>query len=104
VDRTGWDDQSVGKQLNKEFMPLASECIAQAQARKPALRGRLGFSMVLAPTENGRAIVASLRPRNDNEIDDPELLECIRESSFALEGLQAPHDFDITMPIGLDTR
>jgi hypothetical protein len=99
TDRTGWSDASVGKQLNKEFMPLASECIDQARARKPRLAGLLAFTMVVAPTEHGRVIVASLKLRPDNQIEDPELFECIRESSFALDGLAAPHDFDITMPI-----
>jgi hypothetical protein len=99
TDRTGWGDASVAKQLNKEFMPLASECIDQARARKPRLAGLLAFTMVVAPTENGRVIVASLKLRPDNQIEDPELFECIRESSFALDGLAAPHDFDITMPI-----
>ena len=99
TDRTGWGDASVGKQLNKEFMPLASECIDQARVRKPRLEGLLAFTMVVAPTENGRVIVASLKLRPDNQIEDPELFECIRESSFALDGLPAPHDFDITMPI-----
>lgn len=99
IDRTGWGDASVAKQLNRELMPLVSECIDQARARKPGLRGLLGFTMVIAPTENGRAIVASLQLRKDNQIQDPELFECIRESSFSLEGLTAPHDFDITMPI-----
>jgi hypothetical protein len=56
----------------------------------------------LAPGENGRTVVVAVTPRQDHEIADPELLECIRESSFALEALRAPRDFDITMPIGLD--
>jgi hypothetical protein len=99
TDRTGWADQGLGKQLNKEFMPLASECIDQAKARKPGLRGMLAYSMVLAPTDGGKAIVSSIRATARNEIQDPELFECIRESSFALDGLKAPHDFDITMPI-----
>jgi hypothetical protein len=102
VDQTGWKDPSVTRHLNKDFMPLASECIEQAKARKPHLRGRLVFAVSLAPTENGRAIVASIKLRHDNEIEDPELLECIRESALALGGLKAPHDFDITMPIGMD--
>jgi hypothetical protein len=99
TDRTGWGDDRVVKQLNKEFMPLASECIGQAQARNRQLHGMLAFTMVIAPTEGGRAIVASLKIRPDNQIDDPELFECIRESSFSLDGLSAPHDFDITMPV-----
>ena len=102
VDQTGWNDPSAVKQLNKEFMPLASECIEQAKARKPHLRGRLVFAVSLAPTENGRSLVASIKLRPDNEITDPELLECIRESALALEGIKAPHDFDLTMPIGMD--
>ncbi len=99
TDRTGWGDDSVVKQLNKEFMPLASECIEQAQARDRRLRGMLAFTMVIAPTEGRKAVVASLKVRPDNQVDDPELFECIRESSFSLEGLRAPHDFDISMPI-----
>lgn len=99
TDRTGWGDNGVAKQLNKEFMPLASQCIEQAQARNRRLQGMLAFTMVIAPADHGKAIVASLKIRPDNQINDPELFECIRESSFSLEGLQAPHDFDITMPI-----
>jgi len=98
-DKTGWGDPSVGKQLNREFMPLASECIEQAVARRPGLHGVLGVTLQLSPTENGKAIVTSIRPRPDNQVDDPELFECIRESSFSLDGLKAPHDFEITMPI-----
>ena len=50
TDRTGWSDASAGKQLNKEFMPLASECIDHARARKPRLEGLLAFTMVVAPS------------------------------------------------------
>src|SRR5262249_6127896 len=99
TDRTGWGDPSIGKQLNKEFMPLASEGIDQAKARRPALKGLLGFSVLIPRTETGKVIVPSIKLRPDNQIDDPELFECIRESSFSLDGLKAPHDFDITMSI-----
>jgi hypothetical protein len=104
TDRTGWNNTSVAKQLNKELMPLASECIAQAQARNPKLDGMLAYAVVVAPTENGKVIVSSLTLQPSNQINDPELFECIRESSFSLEGLTAPHDFGITMPIHPDGR
>jgi hypothetical protein len=99
TDKTGWN-KDIAKQLNKEFMPLASECIVLAQGRDPALQGTLAVQMQIWPTEDGKAIVAAVTPRADNQIVDPELFECIRESSFSLEGLDAPHSFDITMPIG----
>jgi hypothetical protein len=101
-DKTGWSDRSVAKQLNREFMPLASECIEHAKGRKPFLSGLLSFTMVITPTGEGKAVVSKLKIRPDNKIEDPELWECIRESSFALEGLTAPHDFDITMPVTRD--
>lgn len=104
TDRTGWSDPSIAKQLNHEFMPLASECIDQARARTPGLHGLLAFSMLLAPTDAGKAIVSSIKLRPDNQITDPDLFECIRESSFSLDGLKAPHDFDITMPIDPDPQ
>lgn len=101
-DKTGWSDHSVVRQLNKEFMPLANECILHAKERKPFLEGMLSFTVIISPTVDGKAIVSSLKARPDNKIHDPELWECIRESSFALEGLTAPHDFDISMPVTRD--
>ena len=98
TDKTGWADTSVAKQLNRELMPLMSECIDQAKARNPKLHGMLALSMSVAPTDNGKVIV-SATPRPRNQIDDTELLECIRESSFSIEGLKAPHGFDVTMPL-----
>ncbi|MCE9577324.1 MAG: hypothetical protein K8W52_29515 [Deltaproteobacteria bacterium] len=98
VDRRGRND-GLGAQLNREFMPLASECIDLAQARNPALTGTLILQISLAPGDHGKAIVAAVKPRADNTIADPELLECIRESSFSLDALVSPYDFDLTMPI-----
>jgi hypothetical protein len=96
-DKTGWGDDSV-KQLNKELTPLISECIDQAKARNPKLHGSLALGMSVAPTDSGKVII-SATPTDRNEIVDAELLECIRESSFAMESLKAPHDFQVSMPI-----
>jgi hypothetical protein len=98
TDKTGWDDKSAIKQLNKELMPLVSECIDQSKARNPQLHGMLALSMVVAPTDNHKVIV-SAKPTPANQIHDAELLECIQESSFSIEGLKAPHDFQITLRI-----
>jgi len=97
-DETGWADTSVAKQLSRELMPLVSECILQAKARNPRLRGMLALTMSVEPADNGKVIVAAT-PENTNQIDDAELFECIRESSFSIEGLKAPHDFNLTIPI-----
>ena len=59
----------------------------------------LAFTMVVAPTDNGDALIQRVDPTELNEIDDQELFECIEQTSFTLEGLDAPEDFVITMPI-----
>jgi hypothetical protein len=97
-DKTGWGDDAAVKQLNKELTPLLSECIDQAKSRNPKLHGNLVLVLNVAPTDSGKVII-SATPGNHNEIVDAELLECIRESSFAMENLKAPHDFQISMPI-----
>ncbi len=98
TDKTGWDP-AIMKAFNHAFMPLASECVALARHRHPALEGLLAFQVNIAPGADDKVLVASLTRRPDNQILDPELFECIEQSSFALDGLDAPHDFDITMPI-----
>jgi hypothetical protein len=98
TDKTGWADNSAIKKVNKELMPLINECIEQAKARNPRLAGLLALAMNVAPTENHKIIV-SVTPSRDNQIEDPELLECIRESSFSIDGLKAPHDFSMTIRV-----
>jgi hypothetical protein len=104
VDRTGWGSDRMMRQLNKELMPLVSECVEMAQARKAGLHGSLIVQVVVAPADEGNAIVAGVTPRADSQVDDPELIECIRQSSFALEGLDAPRNFDLSIPIDADHR
>lgn len=98
-DRTGGWGQAIVGQLNKELMPLASECIDQATARTPKLEGTLALDLVVVPVDAKRAIIESVTPSPYNQIKDDELVECIRQSSFAMEGLGAPYNFTLSMPI-----
>jgi hypothetical protein len=55
----------------------------------------------MEPTGDGRrrAIVEALTPSPTNEIKDAELLECLRQSSFALDELKDSYSFTLSMPI-----
>ena len=98
VDRTDFVDPSVAQQLARELMPLVSECVDQAKERAH-VEGTLIVQVTVAPADQGRVVVSGVTPRADNQVHDDELLECIRQSSFALDGLRAPHDFDLSIPI-----
>lgn len=90
--------------LNQELMPLASECIEQAQARSPQLAGMLAISLETIADEQLGAVVEVADPAPGNNVLDPLLLECIRESAFSLT-LPPPltsgrERFELTLPVG----
>ena len=72
------------ERLNRDFMPLASECIEQAQERMPQLAGMLAIGLETLADEQLGAVVDAADPAPGNRIMDPLLLECIRESAFSL--------------------
>ena len=76
--------QPVVDQVNRDFMPLASECIDQAQARLPQLAGMIALSMETVADEQLGAVVDVADPAPSNQIGDPLLFECLRESAFSL--------------------
>jgi len=101
-DRIGGRDALL-RQLNHDFMPLADECIEQAQERSPGLAGMLAIDMeTLFDAELG-AIVEVAEPSSRNEIADPLLFECIRESAYSLSLPPPPASgrdrFMLTIPV-----
>jgi hypothetical protein len=90
-DRLGGREALVDH-VNREFMPLCQECIEQAQERAPQLRGMLAIGVETLADEDVGAVVDVAQAMPENEIPDPDLLECVRESALSL-----------TFPAGLTT-
>ena len=101
-DRIGGRDALVGY-LNKEFMPLAHECIERAQERSPSLKGMLALSLETISDEQLGAVVDVAEAAPNNEIANPELLECIRETAYSLRLPPPPstgrEKFMLTLPV-----
>jgi hypothetical protein len=95
--------QPVVDGLNRDFMPLASECIEQAQQRAPRLTGMIALSLETVADEQLGAVVDVAEPGARNEVADPLLFECLRESAFSLSLPPPPTGgrmkTEITMPI-----
>ena len=83
VDRTGARDALV-RYLNQDFIPLARECIAQAHGRSPELRGMLALGVETLAADELGAVVEKAEFAARNEVHDPELLECIRETALSV--------------------
>jgi hypothetical protein len=84
VNRAGDTHQAVVDQMNRDFMPLARECVEQAQGRTPQLAGVFALDMETIADEQLGAVVDAADPAPTNEIADPQLIECIRESAFSM--------------------
>jgi hypothetical protein len=90
TDRIG-DRPYLTRVLSDEIMPLVDECVAQARERDAALGGMLAIELeIVADPEHG-GIVETAGASDRNEVADPELVECVRESTLSAI-LPAPED------------
>jgi hypothetical protein len=88
VDRSG-NHGYLLKVMNEELMPLVDECYELARASRPELAGTLVLDVQILGDEDIGGVVDSIAPANINEIDDPTLNECVRESLLSIT-LPAP--------------
>lgn len=106
TDRIGGRDALVNA-LNRDFLPLADECIEQARERKPALQGMLTISLELVADPELGAVIDSTEYPAANEVHEDELLDCIRETALATTLPPPPaggrEGFMITLKVGEDT-
>lgn len=101
-DRSG-NHSYLLKVMNEELMPLADECYALALEQNPTLKGDLMLNIETIGDEEIGGVVEVVEPGPDNQIVDPLLLECMRESIFATT-LPAPDEsgrdaFMLSMPL-----
>jgi hypothetical protein len=81
-DRVGGRSALVSH-LNREYMPLARDCIQQAQERSPELQGMLTLAIATAADELG-AVVESAEVPAGSAVQEDGLTECLRESAMTL--------------------
>ena len=101
-DRTGLMGDEV-KVINRELMPMVGQCVDEAHERNPRLHGMLGLSVQLASAEGVGSIFETVEPTATNEVNDAEMIDCIRQSAFTIS-LPAPkadslHEGMLTIPI-----
>ncbi len=82
-DRIG-GREALAELLNRDFMPLADECIEQARERDPELVGMLAINLEAVADEELGGVVESVEAADINEVNDPLLLECVRESALSM--------------------
>lgn len=79
TDRTG-NHGYLLKVMNEDLMPLADECYTLARETQPELAGMLVLNVDIIGDEDIGGVVEAVTPGQDNELGDPGLIECVRES------------------------
>lgn len=82
LDRTG-NHGYLSRVLSQDLMPLVDECHALAREAHPDLAGMLVLDLEILGDEDIGGVVNTLDPGKGNEIVEPALLECVRESLLA---------------------
>ena len=79
------DPELVGmlQVLEEDVIPLADECYEQALERNPTLEGNLGLLFDVIGDEEVGGLVESVELEEDSDIQDAEMIECIRETLFS---------------------
>jgi len=83
-DRTGTLGPEV-KALNRQLIPLVDQCFDQAKERGVRGRGMLALGVKLTGADGIGRIIESVEPAPNNAIDDPELIDCVRQSAFTVD-------------------
>ena len=102
-DRTGARQAAV-EYLNHDFMPLAKECIEQAQERTPNLSGMLWMDVEVVVAEDVGGVIDRAEPAANNQLLDSDLIECIRQSALSVilpKGSSSGREqFTLTLRVG----
>jgi hypothetical protein len=103
-NRLGAERQPLVDYINEDFVPLASECIDQAEQRNPQLTGMLAIGLEIVADEALGGVIDRAEPAARNQVRDEELIECVRQSALTVV-LPAPlitgrESIEITLRLG----
>jgi RNA polymerase sigma factor (sigma-70 family) len=78
------EGKHFSKVFKSELMPLIRECHETRRAVVPDLAGRFGGAFYLLAADDIGIIVEDVEFPDENELHDPEFLECVRQSAFSM--------------------
>lgn len=84
MNRIGPEHAETVKTIQRELLPLVDECVQLAKDRGQPTTGMLAIEVSAVGDEEVGAVVEEVGFPEVNELRDPELLECVRESSLAM--------------------
>lgn len=103
TDRTG-NHGYLMEVMNDELMPLADECIQMAREAQPELTGMLVVDLSIISDDALGGVIDTVGSGINNEVLDPDLLECVSESILSITLPPPPQGgrdaIALSMPVG----
>jgi len=78
-------DSAYIRERIKDIVPLVKECYENALEEKPDLEGRIFVEFAIGGEPDVGAVVEDSKILDNSTITDASLLECVRETMYALE-------------------
>ena len=69
--------------IRADLIPLADECLELARERQPDLRGVFDVRFDVIGDDDIGGLVETFELGDDNDINDPDLIECVRETTLS---------------------
>lgn len=82
-DKSNGELSDLMDAVSKDLMPLADECYEAAVERDPTIAGMIDINIEMVGDEDVGGIVESFELGDENEIQDQEMIECIRETTLS---------------------
>lgn len=82
-DKSNGELSGLVEAVSKDLMPLADECYEAAVERDPSISGMIDINLEVVGDEDVGGIVESFELGGENEIQDEEMIECIRETTLS---------------------
>jgi hypothetical protein len=102
-ERTGDLEEEV-RVMNQELIPIVDDCYDQARERDPDSKGMLALEVRFASAAGVGGIIESIEPGAHNQLDDEELIECVRQSAYSIElgapGVSGRRERHLTVRLG----
>ncbi len=106
VPSSGFGKDYVQERIRDDYMPLAKDCYRQGLKKHPDLEGKLVVKLRIVGTKNTGGLVDWVETANEeNTLDDGDVIECLKQSMYAVTFDPPPDDgyVTVTVPINLRT-
>lgn len=79
------DFDYASSRIEEHFIPLAKDCYAALLEKQPGASGEAVFAFEIVGDESIGGVIDSVELTEESTLDEPEFVECVRQSLLSVE-------------------